>query len=323
MDLAAIEPIYWAYNRGLEFRAAKVKATFLFPHPWLFLIDGHIRGKNLPRFHTQHSDILVIGPPASIQNYELLYRELSSKGITNYDIITKKNILSRNVAAEDDSKAFWAQRGIYAFQSSVDSDNYYFELFSLLSGYRLVVAPYLSSLVIFARSMGKEVFPLLDYSYYYYEGLPFEHPPWDYRQSAPFVRSFLDLQNCEFQVTFARSILGAGLPLDMQVAREQYLDIIRKTPRYFYLEDGIYLKAKYELPLRLLVALATGREGILRRPLVSYLNGSRSQMRAGLVCKNDWVFYSSGGRAGQTISEMPYKAGFTEPGSGASLGGYN
>ncbi len=289
----------------------------MLPHPWLLVIDGHVKPPKRVFLDASGSDTLVIGPPHSIRNYEKLNEALLCQGIITFDIILKKNILSRDSYVEPIPERFWSNRQVRCFQSTVDSDNYFFQLKELLSRYDRIVAPYFSSLVVFAKAMGKEVFPLLDYDYLYYENFPYEHPPWDHVTSSAYVNSFLESSSSSFQIDYSRMLLGADLNIDFASQRQSYLSLLKLTDNYLDLKNVEMVAPKYDLALRTLLAVLSKREGIMKRSLLSYMTKGFTPACAGLVLKNDWVFYASGGKAGQTVTELPFIAGLTEPGSGA------
>jgi len=319
IDSISVEPFYWAYNSALKRRSDLIKPSFLFPHPWILVLDGHVRTNGKTSKHVQGSDTLVIGPPSSKKNFELLYSNLCDRGMRHYDILLKKNILSSSIIEDGLLETFWGKKGIHSFSSSLHSEDYYFELKAILSSYDRVIAPCFSSLVVFARAMGKEVLPLLDYSYYYYEGHPFRHPEWDRQESDFYVKSFLTSGSGSYQVRASRSILGSDLSIDFERSRQDYISILGETKHYLYLDPRCPHSHSSDLLLRVGLAMATGRDGILKRSFSSYFKLRPSLVRAVRVFKNDWTFYASGAQAGLEITEVPFVLGVTEPGSGAEF----
>ena len=153
-DIDSIEPIHWACRGDVD----RIKPTFIAPHPWTI-------NYALSDFSQVGSGSLVIGPPPSIENDLNLLDHLKKNSISNYDILIKPR------GNYQESMQFWQNQGATTRTVGPPDKDFYTKLTSILSSYKNIICPTISSALFFSASIGKNIITIPEFTFKVFENM--------------------------------------------------------------------------------------------------------------------------------------------------------
>ena len=143
LDLDGYEPIYLAFREDIAKRAGVVKLVLKFPHPWLLLTKGEVESCG--------SGTLFIAPPPSEQDFQKM---LDSISLDSYE--RPWGVLIKERGTQRSDIEWWESKGFITHSAGlIGNQDFYKNLRNILSLYRVVASPNMSSAVIFAVAIGK------------------------------------------------------------------------------------------------------------------------------------------------------------------------
>jgi hypothetical protein len=298
MDIDSIEPIHWSCNETIHGEAKRVKPSLLAPHPWAITTAR--------RPVSAGCGVLVIGPPPSPENDQRLY------DLIKLDVREDWAILVKARGPFAGSIDFWASKGLRTVTADEPDGAFYDRLHGILTTYRTVVGCSLSSALVFAASIEREIVLLRDYFYEVYEPTRYEDEANLEAERGKLLANCLAGGDSKTKVAECRSLLGFHLLERRDDIRSDLLDAIHALERPFYLNP------LNPIPYRVaeFLAMRLGKPGLLRhspRDLLEFVRRRNiSIMRINEI--DVWL----NGRRGANFQQFPidFQEGITVPGYG-------
>lgn len=300
LDLESVEPAHWCHSQEIFLRASKLKPSFKAPHPFL------INSKGITIEPTQN--ILVIGPPASMENDRRLLKLLTKNNIT------KASILLKYRGDMTASMEFWRDHGFFVETAGLPDMNFYSRLTSIFGKYKNIYSGNLSSALFFASSLGCNIEILEDYFYKSYEmpnylALTDKESP-GYR---PYVEALRSGDQDRIR-SLSLSILGADFFKIRDEQREIFLQTGNELTSNFFFKDNI---SRFSKNFRIFLAFLFKKQVFLTKSLPEIFQ-SRFNTEVSLFESNDFGFWGGIDEDSfMNIAHIHYDDKNHEPGRGA------
>jgi hypothetical protein len=300
LDLVSVEPVHWCHSQEIFLRASKLKPSFKAPHPFL------ISSKGVTIEPTQN--ILVIGPPASMENDRRLLKLLIKNNVT------KGSILLKYRGDMTDSIEFWREHGFFVETAGSPDKDFYTRLISIFGKYKNIYSGNLSSALFFASSLGCNIEILEEYFYKSYE-MPnylalFDKESLGYR---PYVEALRSRDQDRIR-SLSLSILGADFFQIRDEQREFFLQIGHELTSNFFFKENI---SRFSKNFRIFLAFLLKKQVFLTKSL-SEIFQSRFNAEVSLCECNDFGFWGGIDEDSyMNITHIHYDDKNNEPGRGA------
>ena len=225
LDLVSVEPVHWCHSQEIFLRASKLKPSFKAPHPFL------ISSKGVTIEPTQN--ILVIGPPVSMENDRRLLKLLIKNNVT------KGSILLKYRGDMTASIEFWRENGFFVETAGLPDKDFYTRLTSIFGKYKNIYSGNLSSALFFASSLGCNIEILEDYFYKSYETANYlAHTDKESLGYRPYVEALRSGDQDRIR-SLSLSILGEDFFTIRDEQRDIFLQIGNELTSNFFFKGNI------------------------------------------------------------------------------------
>ena len=321
MDIGSPEPLQWVCDDSLiNYRKNSLKPTFLAPHPWLLSI------KNLSLETQQGEGLLLIGPPPSPSNDQLMF-EMIKADLKN----TKCSILIKPRGNYQDSIKFWESKGVRALSAGLPNNNFYPRLFEIINHHKTIIAGNFSSAIIFASSIGKRIKVLPAYQFSVYEhaeyfnyssihsGVNFSREP-----AKKIVKIFLSQDQPAMQ-ELSKRLLGhkfLAQPMKVKAALE---NSIKKLKNPFFFKNKSTYPFLFSMPqkIRIFLATLTGKPGYLTYSTSEFVRFLSLKGNRVIITFNEFDAWQHGVNAENCKVTPVARSGLKKANMGETPDGYN
>jgi len=294
-DIDAIEPIHWSCRDDID----KVKPFFVAPHPWTMNLSQS-------KYQSNSSGSLIIGPPPSPENDHNLLKLLKKHSLLDSDILVKPkgNYLS--------SIKFWNDNGIQTRSAGSADENFYNRLLEILSNYKNIICPTLSSALFFAASIRKNIIVIPEYTYRVYENMNYlQEADGNSKKSQAIIETIVSGNAREIS-ELSQFLLGFDYLAKKDKIKDEVLSLIANLEHPFQK----YENNKIPYLIREFLTIITSKQKIMRMDLKDYfelfLKG-----HVGIMTMSEFDFRLNGvNKHNFNLERVKFIPGKTEPGFG-------
>lgn len=296
LDVEAIEPLHWSYNRDIHETALRVKPSVMAPHPWAIVTEG--------RRSAPGRGVLLVGPPPSRKNDEKLFKLIERESLSDWTVLVKAR------GEYKGSIRFWEERGLKTITGGAPDDTFYQRLHTMFAGFDTFVGCSFSSALVFAASIGKKVTLLRDYRWETYEASNFLSEIWlESPRARSIVRVFADGTD-EEKTALAAEILGFDMLARPDQVRRDLDSAVRSLRRAFHHHRDNPLPYK----LREILTVASRKQGFLRYSTSEILTLLKRKQVCVLRMNDIDAWLNGRSEANCSLTPIAFRKGVTQPG---------